>query len=142
VRKRGSFKFYAKLRKGKLVRWGIGIREMSAQEKKAAEWVAQVFAGKETKPPFPLKFTGLSPIEKKVIEALRKIPEKETVTYKELARMIGRPRAWRAVARAMSKNPFPFYFPCHRVVRSDGLGEYRFGKKMKKELLKRERAIF
>jgi len=57
-------------------------------------------------------------------------------TYKELARALGRPRAWRAVANALARNPNPIKIPCHRVVRSDGkIGGYKLGVQRKARLL-------
>ena len=56
---------------------------------------------------------------------LNKIPSGETRTYKEIAELIGYPKAARAVANACGKNPYPITIPCHRVIRSDGgLGGY------------------
>lgn len=72
---------------------------------------------------------------------LTKIKRGEVVTYKELAKRIGRPKAIRAVANAVGRNPFAPVVPCHRVVRSDGkLGGYsgKGGVKMKLKLLKTE----
>ena len=61
----------------------------------------------------------------KVWNELKKIPIGETKTYKEIAKLIGSPKAARAVANACGKNPYPITIPCHRVVRSDGgLGGY------------------
>ena len=72
---------------------------------------------------------------------IRKIPEGETITYKELAIRIGKPKAYRAVANACAKNSLLEIIPCHRVIRSDGkMGGY-MGKKgieRKKRLLKGE----
>lgn len=63
--------------------------------------------------------------QKKVWKALLEIPKGETITYKELARKIGKPNAIRAVANAVGSNPAPVTIPCHRVIRSDGsLGGY------------------
>lgn len=63
--------------------------------------------------------------QKKVWAALCSIPKGKTVTYKELAENIGRPRAIRAVANAVGRNPCAPSIPCHRVIRSDGsLGGY------------------
>ena len=60
------------------------------------------------------------------------------LTYREVAKIVGRPKAFRAVGSALSKNYDP-QIPCHRVVRSDGkLGEYNRGAQKKMELLKRE----
>ena len=56
---------------------------------------------------------------------LKKIPEGEVRTYKEIAVAIGKPKSARAVANACGKNPRPIEIPCHRVIRSDGhLGGY------------------
>lgn len=63
--------------------------------------------------------------QKSVWRALCTIPKGSVVTYTELAAMVGRPSAARAVANACGKNPFAPDVPCHRVVRSDGgLGGY------------------
>ncbi|MFZ2150334.1 MAG: MGMT family protein [Minisyncoccia bacterium] len=79
--------------------------------------------------------------QKKVWGALLRIKKGETVTYKELARRIGKPSAVRAVANAVGANPLAPKIPCHRVVRSDGaLGGYsgKGGVKTKLALLKKE----
>jgi len=80
-------------------------------------------------------------LQKKVWGALLKIPRGETLTYKELAKKVGKPRAIRAVANAVGANPLAPTIPCHRVVRSDGkLGGYsgRGGVKTKLALLRKE----
>ena len=60
----------------------------------------------------------------------------EVLTYAELAARAGRPRAARAVGQAMAKNPWPFFVPCHRVIRADGrLGSYGPGAWRKAALL-------
>jgi len=61
-----------------------------------------------------------TPFQLDVWEALRRIPWGETVSYGELARRIGKPRAVRAVGRANGANPIPIVVPCHRVVGADG----------------------
>ena len=58
--------------------------------------------------------------EKAVYVATFRIPKGKVCTYKKIAEMIGRPRAYRAVANALHKNPLYPIVPCHRVVRSDG----------------------
>ena len=76
-----------------------------------------------------------------VWEEINKIPAGSVRTYKEIAKIIGKPRSSRAVANACGKNPYPQIIPCHRVIRSDGfLGGYsgRGGIKMKKKLLHSE----
>ena len=53
-------------------------------------------------------------------EALKKVPKGKVITYAGLARMVGRPKAHRAVGSAMNKNPYAPQVPCHRVVKSNG----------------------
>ncbi|OUW73731.1 MAG: 6-O-methylguanine DNA methyltransferase [Pelagibacteraceae bacterium TMED216] len=77
----------------------------------------------------------------KVWKYLKKIPPGKIKTYSEVAIAIGKPRAIRAVANAIAKNPYSPQIPCHRVIRSNGeLGGYsgKGGIKMKKSLLKKE----
>ena len=77
----------------------------------------------------------------KVWSYLKKIPKGKVKTYAQVAKAIGKPKAVRAVANAIGKNPFPPKIPCHRVIKSDGkLGGYsaKGGIKTKKKLLKNE----
>ena len=63
------------------------------------------------------------------------------MTYKEVAKMAGRPSAYRAVGNILSRN-FDSHIPCYRVVRSDGkIGGYTRGQSMKRRLLEKEMAI-
>jgi O-6-methylguanine DNA methyltransferase len=74
----------------------------------------------------------------KVLEIVRKIPKGRVLTYKEVAKLAGFPRAWRAVGNVLNKNR-DLKIPCHRVIRSDGkVGGYREGTKKKISLLKKE----
>ena len=78
----------------------------------------------------------------RVWNELKKIPKGETRTYKEIAELIGKPQAARAVANACGKNPYPITIPCHRVIRSDGgLGGYsgEGGVEKKRLLLENEK---
>jgi methylated-DNA-[protein]-cysteine S-methyltransferase len=58
--------------------------------------------------------------ERKVLVATYRIPRGKVSTYKRIAERIGKPKAYRAVANALHKNPLHPIVPCHRVVRSDG----------------------
>ncbi|MEK7662353.1 MAG: MGMT family protein [Patescibacteria group bacterium] len=76
-----------------------------------------------------------------VYSVVRKIPRGKTLTYKEVAKKAGRPKAYRAVGNILNKNHDP-KIPCHRVVRSDGkIGDYNRGMRLKLELLKKEGAV-
>lgn len=88
----------------------------------------------------PLDLMGTS-FQKRVWDALMKIPAGETLSYSALAQQLGAPRAARAVASACAHNRVAVVVPCHRIVRGDGsLGGYRWGLPMKQSLLERERA--
>jgi len=63
---------------------------------------------------------GRSEFEKDVYAATFKIPRGMVSTYGRIAKKIGRPRAVRAVASALRKNPLHPVVPCHRVVKADG----------------------
>ncbi len=83
-------------------------------------------------------------LQKKVWEYLKTISAGQVKTYKEIAKAIKKPKAVRAVASAVGKNPYPPKIPCHRVIRSDGsLGGYsgKGGVKTKKYLLKKEGVV-
>jgi len=78
-------------------------------------------------------------LETAVMRALTSIPRGEVRSYAWVAQQAGNPKAIRAVASHCAKNIVPFVVPCHRVVPSSGgVGQYAFGSKMKRELLKRE----
>ena len=78
----------------------------------------------------------------KVRDVVRKIPRGKTLTYAQVARLSGSPKAFRAVGSIMAGN-FDPKIPCHRVVRSDGeIGQYnRGGPAAKRAILKREGAV-
>ena len=76
-----------------------------------------------------------------ILDETAKIPYGQTVSYKELAKRAGSPRAWQATGQALKKNRLPIIIPCHRVIGSSGLGGYNGGLKLKKTLLKLEGSI-
>lgn len=80
--------------------------------------------------------------QKRVWDALMKIPAGQTRSYAEVAAALGSPRAIRAVASACARNRIAVIVPCHRVIRGDGsMGGYRWGLPMKSRLLQREQAM-
>jgi AraC family transcriptional regulator of adaptative response/methylated-DNA-[protein]-cysteine methyltransferase len=86
----------------------------------------------------PLDVRGTA-FQQRVWQALREIPVGETVSYAEIARRIGAPRAIRAVAGACAANKLAVAIPCHRVVRNDGsLSGYAWGVDRKRALIDRE----
>ncbi|MFL7837880.1 MAG: bifunctional DNA-binding transcriptional regulator/O6-methylguanine-DNA methyltransferase Ada [Candidatus Promineifilaceae bacterium] len=86
----------------------------------------------------PLDIQGTA-FQRRVWDALRDIPAGKTISYGDLAREIGRPKASRAVAGACAANQIAVAVPCHRVVRGGGgLGGYRWGLARKEAILERE----
>jgi methylated-DNA-[protein]-cysteine S-methyltransferase len=71
-----------------------------------------------------LDLDGTTEFQRAVVEALRRVPWGETVTYGELAALAGRPNAYRAAGTVCAGNRFPLFVPCHRVVSASGLGPY------------------
>jgi len=82
-----------------------------------------------------------TPFQKKVWEALRRIPHGQTRSYQDIARQVGKPRAARAVGAACGANRIGILVPCHRVLASDGsLGGYGWGLQVKQALLDLEQS--
>lgn len=81
----------------------------------------------------------LTEFQKKVFEKLNEIPRGRVTSYKEIAKALGNEKLARAVARALSRNPYPEIYNCYKVVREDkSVGGYSLGIEKKKELLRRE----
>jgi len=79
--------------------------------------------------------------KQKILEVVRRIPRGRTLSYKQVAKLAGKPKAYRAVGNILSKNYDP-NIPCHRVIRSDGkAGGYNRGEREKVERLREEKAI-
>jgi len=116
--------------------------ERRRDDARLGAWVAAIaehLLGRRPDLALPIDIQATA-FQRKVWAALQAIPYGETRSYGEVARLIGRPSASRAVARACAANPVALVVPCHRVVRSDGaLGGYRWGAGRKRALLRRER---
>jgi methylated-DNA-[protein]-cysteine S-methyltransferase len=101
----------------------------------AADQLAEYFDGARTRFDIPLAFAG-TPFQEDVWRALGRIPYAETVSYAELAQIVGRPHAYRAVGQANGANPLPIVLPCHRVLAAGGrIGGYGGGLETKQRLL-------
>jgi len=88
--------------------------------------------------PLDLRATAF---QQRVWTALMQIPRGETRSYADIARQLDRPKAVRAVARAIASNPIALAIPCHRVIGSNGtLTGYRWGMELKARLLKMEKS--
>jgi methylated-DNA-[protein]-cysteine S-methyltransferase len=82
----------------------------------------------------------MTSLKEKVFALVRTIPKGETMTYKQVAIQVGRPRAYRVIGNILNTNYDPA-IPCHRVVRSDGkTGGWNRGMKEKAIILKQEKS--
>lgn len=100
--------------------------------------VEEYCAGMRVTWSIPLRFVGTT-FQCSVWTALQQIPYGHTCSYGEVAEMIGRPRAIRAVAHAIGQNPLPIVVPCHRVIGANGtLTGFRGGLPLKARLLQLE----
>lgn len=103
----------------------------------AARQLTEYFEGSRATFDLPLAPRGTA-FQLDVWRQLSFIPYGEVITYAQLAQRVGRPRAYRAVGQANSRNPLAVIVPCHRVVASDGLGGYAGGLDTKTALLAHE----
>jgi methylated-DNA-[protein]-cysteine S-methyltransferase len=87
--------------------------------KEAVRQLKEYFAGRRTEFDLPLAPEGTG-FQKSVWRQLCDIPYGETISYGELARRLGNPKASRAVGAANGSNPLPIVVPCHRVIGANG----------------------
>lgn len=107
--------------------------------KEAARQLRNYLAGSSGGFSLPLEPAG-TPFMKQVWSILCEIPCGKTVSYKQVAERIGKPKAARAVGLANNRNPIPLFIPCHRVIGSKGsLVGYRGGLERKNRLLTMEK---
>ncbi|MCH5246991.1 MAG: methylated-DNA--[protein]-cysteine S-methyltransferase [Muribaculaceae bacterium] len=96
------------------------------------------FLGNRKQFDLPLAPKGTD-FQKLVWNEVAKIPYGETATYSDIAQRIHKPKAVRAVASAIARNPLHIFIPCHRVVAKNGIGGYAAGIEIKKFLLNLEK---
>jgi len=106
-----------------------------------ARQLDEYFAGKRTAFDVPLDYRLSSGFRQLVQQYLPRIGYGHTQSYREVAELVGNPKAVRAVGSACATNPLPVVVPCHRVLRTDGtLGGYIGGLEAKSTLLTLEHA--
>ncbi len=112
-----------------------GVDRASGPVLDAVHQLDEYFAGERKAFDLPLELVGTD-FQRAVWLALAAIPYGETISYRELAALVGRPRAVRAVGQANGANPVPIVLPCHRVIAADGtIGGYGGGVDLKRRLL-------
>lgn len=124
------------------VHFGSGEQIASPLAETAAAQLREYTEGQRTKFDLPLAPKGTD-FQLAVWEALLQIPYGQTRSYGEIAEMIGKPKAARAVGLACNRNPLPILIPCHRVVGKDRkLTGYAGGMDLKQQLLDLERDTY
>jgi len=107
--------------------------------KETCRQLDEYFAGKRRTFELPLSPQGGTPFQQAVWKRLQEIPYGQTISYAQLAKAVGNPKACRAVGSANGKNPIAIIIPCHRVIASDGsLGGFASGLENKIQLLNLE----
>ncbi len=106
----------------------------------AERQILEYLDGKRQAFDLPFALSG-TPFQLSIWNAARLVPYGETITYGELARLSGSPRAARAVGNALGANPLPLIVPCHRIVAAGGIGGFSFGVDIKRSLLRLEGII-
>lgn len=114
--------------------------DISEDRSHTQPYVDRIFDSRQQKPALPIHLMGTN-FQINVWRALLKIPRGTIVSYTDIAGMIGKPEAVRAVSSAVARNPIAYLIPCHRVIRKSGaLGGYRWGIARKKAMIAREAA--
>lgn len=126
-------KMFARWRREK-----VTLKENGTPHAELMKQLDEYFAGKRRQFTVHLDLRG-TPFQRRVWDMLSRIPWGETRSYRRIAEAIGRPRASRAVGRAVGTNPVSIIIPCHRVLGSKGeLTGYGGGLERKAALLKLE----
>ncbi len=115
------------------------VKKSSQVMKKAVEEVKEYFDNKRKEFDFDFDFSSGTNFQVSVWEATKKIPYGKVKTYADIAREIGKPKAYRAVANALGKNPLVIVVPCHRVISKNGIGGFTSGVWRKEWLLRHEK---
>lgn len=118
---------------------GLSIRGKSEKErfKLEIEQLDQYFSEERKSFTISIRIEGTD-FQKKIFKNMKNIKYGNVLTYKELAKKAGHPKAYRAVGSTCGANRIPIVIPCHRVVSSSGLGGFGGGLRRKKFLLNLE----
>ena len=123
-------------------RWPLPLNERSEKLARSdGQAVLDYWRGKRSTLPWSVHLRGTD-LERAVWHALLEISRGEVCSYQAIAERVGRPKAVRAVASAIGRNPVSLLVPCHRVLRKNGaLGGYAWGLSCKEALLKEESVV-
>ena len=123
-------------------RRGVPDKRLGGVAKDVRDQLAEYLAGTRREFDLPLAFEA-TPFATRVLTEVANIPWGETLSYGDVAKRAGSPRAARAVGSAVGANHFPIVIPCHRVLGAKcGIGGFGGGLRWKRWLLDHERAHY
>lgn len=104
--------------------------------------LAEYFDGTRKRFSLKLDLMDFTPFHREVFRLVQSIPYGRTRTYSDIAKVMGKPGASRAVGQANGHNPMPIIIPCHRVIGKEGdLRGYAYGLDIKRALLEKENPV-
>lgn len=119
-----------------------GKEEKTILLNKVSQQIKEYFAGVRTEfDNFPKKI-NCSNLQKKIYNSLINVKYGSTISYSDLAKIVGNKHLSRIVGTTMKNNPFPIIWPCHRVIKNNGnIGQYNGPNGLKEYLLKLENSL-
>lgn len=121
----------------------IGLAKFAAHNPLLGQITSAIldyFKGRSFDPPWDvMDMNKFTPLQKAVLYKTAGIPYGQVRSYRDIAKAINHPGAYRFVGTTLANNPYPILIPCHRVIRSDGkIGQFGGGAALKKQLIELE----